>query len=72
MKNFIYTCILFLIIIIFVYINYLHTVESFSPTIKEIYRPYIRDARIIGENFYNKTNSNISNLSNLFRKFQTM
>ena len=72
MKNFIYTCILFLIIIIFVYINYLHTVESFSPTIKEIYRPYIRDARLIGENFYNKTNSNISNLSNLFRKLQTM
>ena len=71
MKNFIYTCILFFIII-FVYINYLHTVESFTPTIKEMYRPYIRDARIIGENFYNKTNSHISNLSNLFRKFQIM
>jgi hypothetical protein len=69
MKNLIYNCFLFLIIVIFAYINSLHTVESFTPKIKEMYRPYVRNARIIGEGFYNKSNSNISNL---FRKFGIM
>lgn len=69
MKHLIYNCFLFLIIIIFAYINSLHSVESFTPKIKEMYRPYVRNARIIGEGFYNKTNSNISNL---FRKFGIM
>ena len=69
MKNLIYNCFLFLIIIIFAYVNSLHTVESFTPKIKEMYRPYVRNARIIGEGFYNKSNSNISNL---FRKFGIM
>ena len=69
MKNLIYNCFLFLIIVIFAYINSLHTVESFTPKIKEIYRPYVRNASIIGEGFYNKSNSNISNL---FRKFGIM
>ena len=69
MKNLIYNCFLFLIIVIFAYINSLHTVESFTPKIKEMYRPYVRNARIIGEGFYNKYNSNISNL---FRKFGIM
>ena len=69
MKNLIYNCFLFLIIVIFAYINSLHTVESFTPKIKEIYRPYVRNARIIGDGFYNKSNSNISNL---FRKFGIM
>ena len=69
MKNLIYNCFLFLIVITFAYINSLHTVESFSPKIKEMYRPYVRNARIIGEGFYNKSTSNISNL---FRKFGIM
>jgi hypothetical protein len=69
MKNLIYNCFLFLIIIIFAYINSLHTVESFTPKIKEIYRPYVRNARVIGEGFYNKYTSDISNL---FRKFGIM
>ena len=69
MKHLIYNCFLFLIVIIFAYINSLHSVESFTPKIKEMYRPYVRNARIIGEGFYNKTNSNISNL---FRKFGIM
>ena len=69
MKHLIYNCFLFLFIVIFAYINSLHTVESFTPKIKEIYRPYVRNARIIGEGFYNKSNSNISNL---FRKFGIM
>ena len=69
MKHLIYNCFLFLIVITFAYINSLHTVESFSPKIKEMYRPYVRNARIIGEGFYNKSTSNISNL---FRKFGIM
>jgi hypothetical protein len=69
MKNLIYNCFLFLIVIIFAYINSLHTVESFTPKIKEMYRPYVRNVRIIGEGFYNKSTSNISNL---FRKFGIM
>ena len=69
MKNLIYNCFLFLIIVTFAYINSLHDVEEFTPRIKEIYRPYVRNARIIGEGFYNKSNSNISNL---FRKFGIM
>ena len=69
MKNLIYNCFLFLIIVIFAYINSLHTVESFTPKLKEMYRPYVRNARVIGEGFYNKSTSNISNL---FRKFGIM
>jgi len=38
MKNLIYNCFLFLIVFIFAYINSLHTVESFTPKIKEMYR----------------------------------
>ena len=69
MKHLIYICFFFLIVIIFSYINSLHIIESFTPKINEMYRPYVRNARIISEGFYNKTNSNISNL---FRKFGIM
>jgi hypothetical protein len=69
MKNLLYNCLLVLIVFIFSYINTLHTVESFTPKIKEMYRPYVRNARIIGEGFYNNSTSNISNL---FRKFGIM
>ena len=69
MKNLIYNCFLFLIIVIFAFINSLHTVESFTPKLKEMYRPYVRNARVIGEGFYNKSTSDISNL---FRKFGIM
>lgn len=63
--------ILFLIIFIFIfsYINSLHTVEEFTPKIKEMYRPYVRNARIVGEGFYNRGSSDISNI---FRKFGIM
>jgi hypothetical protein len=69
MKHLIYNYLLFLIIIIFAYINSLQSVESFTPKIKEMYRPYVRNVRIIGEGFYNNSTSNISNL---FRKFGIM
>ena len=69
MKHLIYNCFLFLIVITFAYINSLHNVENFTPKINEMYRPYVRNARIIGEGFYNNSSSNISNL---FRKFGIM
>jgi hypothetical protein len=69
MKHLIYNCLLVLIVIIFAYVNSLHCVEHFTPKIREIYRPIVRNTRIVGEGFYNKTTSNISNL---FRKFGIM
>lgn len=58
-----------LIIIVVSYVNSLQYVEEFTPKIKKMYRPYVRNARVIGEGFYNKSTSNISNL---FRKFGIM
>jgi hypothetical protein len=55
-----------IIVVIFAYVNSLQDVEPFTPKIRELYRPYVRNARIIGEGFYNKQQNNISNL---FRKF---
>lgn len=66
MKYLLYNFVLALIIIIFAYINSLHNVEGFTPKIREMYRPYVRHARLFGENIYNNSSSNISNL---FRKF---
>jgi hypothetical protein len=69
MKNLIYNCFLVLIIFTFAYINSPRHVEEFTPKINEVYRPYVRNARIISEGFYNKSSSNISNI---FRKFGIM
>lgn len=71
MKYFIYNCncLCFLIIIIFAYVNSLNDIENFTPNIRELYRPIIRNTRIISEGFYNKTTSNIYNI---FRKFGIM
>jgi hypothetical protein len=69
MNYLIYKYILFLIIVIFIYINSLDNVEQFTPMIHKIYRPIVRNTRIISEGFYNKTTSNISNL---FRKIGIM
>jgi hypothetical protein len=40
--------------------------EAFTPKMRELYRPYVRNARIVSEGFYQK---NKSDMSNLFRKF---
>ena len=71
MKYFIYNCIFLIMILFFAYINtiYQHNQEAFTPKIREMYRPYVRDARIISEGFYEK---NKSDISNLFRKFGIM
>ena len=62
MKHFVYISFLILIIIFFAYINSIHTVEQFTPNIREIYRPIIRNTRLISEGFYNNTTSSVSNL----------
>ena len=46
--------------------NSIHSVENFTPKIRQVYRPIVRNTRLITEGFYNKVTSNISNL---FRKF---
>ncbi len=61
--------VIFLYFIYFSYFNSLQNVEQFTPKIRGIYRPFVRQTRVIGEGFYNKTSSNISNL---FRKFEIM
>jgi hypothetical protein len=66
MKFFIYNCFLILIVIFFAYMNSIHSVENFTPKIRQVYRPIVRNTRLITEGFYNKVTSNISNL---FRKF---
>ena len=48
------------------YYNYYNSTENFTPAIRELYRPYVRNARIMTEGFYN---THSSDMSNLFRKF---
>ena len=69
MKYFLYNSILIIIILLFAYYNTISSIETFTPSIKQIYRPIARNTRIISERFYNKTTSNINNL---FRKFGIM
>ena len=60
--------IMFFIIIInlLIHISKTDSKENFTPGIREIYNPYIRNIRLFGENYYKKIKSN-SNL--FFRKF---
>jgi len=69
MKYFIYNCLFLIIILLFAYINTKIQQEAFTPKINEIIRPYIRNARIYSEGFYD---NNSTNMSNLFRKFGIM
>jgi hypothetical protein len=69
MKYFLYNCFFLIIIVLFSYINSIHSIEHFTPKIRQFFRPYMRSARVIGEGFYNKTSTNIYNL---FRKFGIM
>jgi hypothetical protein len=62
MRHFFNICLLILIIFIFSYCNSINNIESFTPKIREFYRPIIRKTRLMGEGFYNKTQSNFSNL----------
>jgi hypothetical protein len=50
----------------YIYNHYYNNTENFTPAIREFYRPYVRNARIMSEGFYGTQSSN---MSNLFRKF---
>lgn len=69
MKYILYYCFFIVIILTFSYFNSLQDVEHFTPMIREMYRPYMRNARVLGEGFYNKQKNNVSNL---LRKFGIM
>jgi len=60
--------IVFFIIIInlLLHISRINNKENFTPGIREMYNPYIRNIRLFGENYYKKIKSN-TNL--FFRKF---
>ena len=62
MKYLMYNLLALFIIVFFSYYNSMHSVETFTPNIRELYRPIVRNTRIISEGFYNKTTTNISNL----------
>lgn len=59
----------FIIICTILFLNTIQVVEPFTPSIRQIYRPYARKARMIGEGFYVHHKMNITNL---FRKFGIM
>jgi hypothetical protein len=73
MNYWIYNFILIVIIIAFAYNNSLNDsnmlIESFTPKVREMYRPLVRNARLGAEGLYNKHSSN---MSNLFRRFGLM
>ena len=73
MKYFIYNFFLIIIVLFFAYINTQQEVyqekEALTPKIRELYRPHLRNARIISEGLYNNHSANISNL---FRKVGIM
>lgn len=50
-------------------INNTPIIEKFTPKIREMYRPLVRNARLGAEGLYNKHSSN---MSNLFRRFGLM
>lgn len=56
-----------LIVLVFAYINTQTMIEKFTPKIRQMYRPAVRNARIaLGEGFHNKASTHISSL---FKKF---
>jgi hypothetical protein len=69
--NRIYISVLLFVFIILVsmYNVYNETHEGFTPSIREVYRPYIRNARIKAEELYTKHKIN---LHNILRKFEIM
>ena len=63
MKFVLYNYILVLVIIfICLYINYMSSKESFTPYIREMYRPYIRNTRVMTETIYHKYEQHIHNM----------
>ena len=70
MEYWIYNFILIIIIIAFsLNNNHEPIIEKFTPKIREMYRPLVRNARLGAEGLYNKHSSN---MSNLFRRVGLM
>jgi hypothetical protein len=61
-----------IIIVFFAYINSKNEnekeneKESFTPSMRALYRPHLRNARVITEGLYNRHSSNISNICRKF------
>ena len=53
-------------ILIYLFMNTNTTVENFTPTIRKLYRPYVRKSRIYYQYMYNK---NTQFIFNIFRKY---
>jgi hypothetical protein len=55
-----YYILLLSIIFFFAYLNSRHVnKENFTPYIRQMYRPYVRRARILTESFYDRTNEHV-------------
>jgi len=63
-----YLLIILLLITIILFFSYYNTLingnntENFTPYIRQIYRPKIRNARIYATNMYNDTKNKMSNI----------
>jgi hypothetical protein len=59
-----------LFIVYYIYTRYYYNnsnkKENFTPKVREMYRPYLRHARIVSEGFYGR---NQNNVNSIFRKF---
>jgi hypothetical protein len=69
LNKYIYFLIAFIIIFIMIFYNTRYQLEEFTPSIREMYRPYVRNARLFGEGFYVKHKTNVTSI---FRKFGIM
>ena len=66
-SNIVFVFCVFLVIIIipFFYLflsNKINSIESFTPKVREMYRPHIRNIRIVYENLYNSIKVSAINL----------
>jgi hypothetical protein len=63
---------IFIFIIYYIYTRYYYNnsnsnkKENFTPKIREMYRPYLRHARVVSDDFYGNHKNNINSV---FRKF---
>jgi hypothetical protein len=55
-----------LFIIYYIYTRYNSKKENFTPKVREMYRPYVRNARIVSEGFYGRHKNNVNSV---FKKF---
>ena len=62
-SNNIYYCIfLSFVILAFSYYNSQKTVEKFTSSIREAYRPYVRNAKTVYNGYYDSAKNNVSGI----------